>query len=338
MAEGRADRVFERPDRAPAAVATPIPEVFVVKTASAPETGELLDRLQREDPAATVFVAPPRAALARTSGASATATAAPMDHWGMAAIGPHLGGVDASTVTVAVVDTGVDRHHPDLAGAIDDYVNFCTHETDQALNGHGTHVCGIIAGTGHPPWAMRGVCNARLVVFKGLAEIHEATGYYRALRAAATRAKILNLSLGGIDRDPVEELILEAALQDGVLVVAASGNDDDGTYPYYPAALPGVLAVGAVDSRSARAPFSNRGPHVALVAPGVQIWSTVPTYQSLLFKTATGYAPLDGTSMAAPFVGGMAARVAARLGTPDAGQIRDGIAHPAVSRPVHAHR
>jgi subtilisin family serine protease len=228
--------------------------------------------------------------------------------------------VDASSVLVAVVDTGVDVSHPDLAGVVADYINCCATEPDADTDGHGTHVCGILAGAGTPPDRMLGACNARLIVYKGLGRTYDATAYYRALGEAVLRAPIVNLSLGGPDHDPTEELLIGQALKANVLVVAASGNDgDDGSYPNFPAALPGVLAVGAVDEQLQRADFSNAGPHLALVAPGVEIWSTAPTVASGLFGRKTGYAPLSGTSMAAPFVSAVAARVAASgpgAGTP----------------------
>lgn len=244
----------------------------------------------------------------------------------MQAIGIDACTVDASSVRVAVVDTGVDRTHPDLQGVIDEYINCCDDETDDDIQGHGTHVCGILAGAGQPPGGMCGASNARLLVLKGLAVQYNATSYYRALGQAFQRASILNLSLGGPDHDPVEEVLIQQALGAGALIVAASGNEnDDGSYPNYPANLSGVLAVGAMNPARGKASFSNAGPHVALIAPGEDIWSTVPTKPSGIFKSQMLYAPCSGTSMATPFVTAVAARLAAASGTFIAQQVRDNL-------------
>lgn len=286
------------------------PAIHVVAGPGGHETEYLLRELQHENPLARVYLAPPRWPQHRGTGAFGGVGPVPMDHWGMRMAGvdtPH----DASSIQVAVVDTGVDRSHPDLAAAIDDYVNCCNGESDEDFQQHGTHVCGILAGAGQPPAGMRGASNARLLVFKGLARQYDATAYYRALGSAFARAPIVNLSLGGPDFDPAEELLIRQALAARVLVVAASGNDgDDGSRPNYPAHLDGVVAVGAIDSSGRKAGFSNAGPHLALVAPGVEVWSTVPTGPSPAAGAAP-YAPLSGTSMAAPFVSAVAARVAA---------------------------
>jgi subtilisin family serine protease len=245
-----------------------------------------------------------------------------MRHWGRTAIKAHEIHLDASGVTVAIVDSGVDRGHPDLAAAIEDYVNK-TAEGPQDKTGHGTHVCGIIAGRGTEPDGMPGVSNARLIVFKALVEPHDPHAYYEALGDAIDRAQVINLSLGGPDEDPTENILIEYAIEQGVTVVAAMGNDGV-DIPHYPAALPGVIAVGAVDEALERADFSNIGNHIRLVAPGVQIWSTTPK-QSSLFGATTGYASCNGTSMATPFVSGTVALLLAG-GPRSPAQIKDALA------------
>jgi subtilisin family serine protease len=326
---GRAERVFDGAERgamASANRALDLPEFVAVGAQDEREARDLLQRLQADQPAATVYVAPPRHVLARASGARAAAAAATPTHWGMTALGLANPSIDASGITIAVVDTGVDLEHPDLKDAVDDYVNY-TRDPDRDQDGHGTHVCGIVAATGSLPAGMRGVSNARLLVFKGLGKRYSARNYYRALRAACTRARIVNLSLGGAYHDPGEQVIIDQALRRGTLVIAAMGNEFDvGNATNYPAALAGVLAVGAVDSKFAHASFSNTGTHIALVAPGVDIWSTAPTHRSGTFGAKTAYAPCDGTSMAAPFVTGVVALLAASATDAwDAQAIRDKI-------------
>lgn len=324
--EGRAEPVFQAGRKAQAASLV-LPKVYTVKTLGEAQTRDVFETLTDDMSTATVYVAPPRSVLVRAPGADMGAQSSNIMHWGMQYVAADADAVDASDIAIAVVDTGVDRAHPDLVNAIDDYVNFCQDESEDDVQGHGTHVCGIIAATGQPPGGMKGACNARLHVFKGMGVKYSATDYYRALGAALERAKIVNLSLGGPDHDPAEELIIQQGLDSGALVIAASGNDgDDGDYPNYPASLKGVLAVGAIDEQGLRADFSNAGPHLSLVAPGVDIWSTVPTKASSLFKKKSGYAPCSGTSMATPFVTAMAARVAAQHpGASPAATIRDNI-------------
>ena len=103
--------------------------------------------------------------------------------------------------------------------------------------------------------------------------------YYRALRYVIGKAQVLNLSLGG-EKDPAEIDVLHDVIAAGVVVVAAMGNEhDEGNPTEYPAAIPEVCAVGATDELDKRAGFSNTGRHIDLMAPGVSILSTTPTFR-----------------------------------------------------------
>jgi subtilisin family serine protease len=170
------------------------------------------------------------------------------------------------------------------------------------VQGHGTHVIGILAALRNNGAGMSGLCQSRRVMSLKALGPYDGPGYYRAIRHATTNgAKVINLSLGGA-HDPTEELLIQQAIARGVVVVAAMGNDADrGNPTSYPAALPGVVAVGATDELDRRAEFSQFGPHITLVAPGVNILSTVPTYPTSLAST-TLHEAWHGTSMAAPFV------------------------------------
>jgi subtilisin family serine protease len=225
--------------------------------------------------------------------------------WGLTAI--ELAGAHAlvdfketSNIIVAVIDSGVDSDHPDLKGIFVEEVNFTTGPTKDT-KGHGTHVSGIIAALRNNKVGISGVCQSRnLMSLKALSP-YSGTGYYNALRHAVDKgAKVINLSLGGFSQDLTEITLIKRALKKGVIVVAAMGNEDT-TKPSYPAAIPGVIAVGASTEVDGHASFSNRGAHIHLVAPGVNILSTVPTYPSPDAKT-THYDSWDGTSMATPFV------------------------------------
>lgn len=307
-----------------ASASAPLPRVFAVDAKDERTARQLLEHLTSENPSATVYVAPPRSlqprnSQARVSGARAAPGPTPPKsraHWGMKMAGVDALAIDASEVRVAVVDSGVDSAHPDLKDAIEHYENF-TGETDRDQSGHGTHVCGIIAARGDPATGMKGVSNAKLLVYKGLGKVYKPDFYFQALQKAVdSKAVVVNLSLGGSDEDPLETVLIRRAIRNGKTVIAAMGNDFElGNPIYYPASIEGVIAVGAVDAALARGSFSNTGPHITLVAPGVKILSTAPTAPSDLFGKQTLLGELDGTSMAAPFVTGVAALLAAQSGT-----------------------
>ncbi|HEV8240210.1 MAG TPA: S8 family serine peptidase [Thermoanaerobaculia bacterium] len=240
--------------------------------------------------------------------------------WSHAAIHIHearqrAGFRDAADVLVAVVDSGIDRQHPDLAAAIEHFVNFLAPaEDDRDYKGHGTHVAGIIAAVINNSIGIAGLCKARLAVLKALPRGGDwnAAAYYRALaHPIDLQAKVVNLSLGG-SFDPGEEDVIRDLLDAGIVVVAAMGNEfEEGNATSYPAAYPGVIAVGATDEADRRASFSCTGPHIALMAPGERILSTVPTYPSELAAT-TSYDSWPGTSMATPHVVAAAALLLAK--------------------------
>jgi subtilisin family serine protease len=206
---------------------------------------------------------------------------------------------DAAGQVVAVLDSGAQLDHPDLRGALvagRDLVD--GDHVPQDDNGHGTHVAGIAAavagnGRGVAGVALRGrVMPVRVLDAKGGGSSSAvAEGILWAVDNGAT---VVNLSLGGPKRDSVLEKAVEYALSRGVPVVAAAGNTAlDGDPVNYPAALPGVIAVGAVDSKDTRPSFSSTGDHLSLVAPGVSVLSTT---------LGSSYGPMTGTSMAAPHV------------------------------------
>jgi subtilisin family serine protease len=217
-------------------------------------------------------------------------------------------GVDnpLSDVVVAVVDTGVYRH-PELASALMPGHNFTdspggvSDTTDR--EGHGTHVAGTIAadaGSG-----VEGIAyGARILPVKVLGD--NGSGYDSwvangILWAADHGADVINMSLGGAGYSSIEESAVAYARSKGVTVIAAAGNDNSSA-TFSPAALPGVVAVSAVDQNRAKAWFSNYGSYVDVAAPGVDILST---YNDNWFVY------MSGTSMASPHVAGVAALIKA---------------------------
>jgi len=151
--------------------------------------------------------------------------------------------------------------------------------------------------------------------------------YLDALRLARDAdLKVLNLSIGGTASSRVETLLFRRLEEAGVVVVAAMGNEFlDGNPTEYPAAYPTVFAVGAIAENLRRASFSNTGRHIAIVAPGVSILSTLPTLGSP-YLDETGYAAWSGTSMATPHVTAAAALVAAKYPSMKPAEIKSRLA------------
>jgi subtilisin family serine protease len=233
----------------------------------------------------------------------------------------------ASSVIVAIVDSGIDTSHPDFSGRLLPGRHFYISGTSDVVNnadvtddiGHGTHVAGIAVATGNNATGVAGVAwGVKILPVKVLDNGYGTTatvvaGIDYAVQAGA---KVINLSLGGPSDSPTLAAAIAKAYSQGVLVVVAAGNcGDPSTYQYnncnnipdatyYPAADADVLAVGASDEKDARASFSNYGPYVDVVAPGVAIYSTWPTYS--VPGSFYNYAYDNGTSMSAPFVSGLA--------------------------------
>jgi subtilisin family serine protease len=206
--------------------------------------------------------------------------------------------------TVAVVDTGVDSTHPDLAGQIlsggYDYVDDDSVPQDGA--GHGTHVAGTIAAVANNSIGVAGVApGAKILPVRVLDNTGNGWMSDVALGivyATDHGADVINLSLGGASGSFAVEDALTYARANDVLVYCASGNENT-AFLSYPAAYSTCEAVGATNQSDARASFSNYGTGLDIVAPGVDIMSTVPG----------GYTTSSGTSMATP----MASAVAAQL-------------------------
>jgi len=192
-------------------------------------------------------------------------------------------------------------------------------------------VCGIIAATANNAAGITGIANCRLAVWKVFDDSPAEDGefyvdgvrYLQALRAvelAGVRA--LNLSLGGTASSNTETILFGRLQRAGVTVVAAMGNEfDQGNPTEYPAAYDGVVSVGAVGETRERAPFSNTGRHIDIVAPGANVFSTLPARRSA-YRDEVDYAAWDGTSMATPHVAAAAALVAAKFPTKTSDQVR----------------
>lgn len=210
---------------------------------------------------------------------------------------------DENTV-VAVIDTGVDLAHADLRGRLSEGINFISPGDDPMDDvGHGTHVAGVISATVNNAEGVAGMTwYDRVMPIKVLDATGAGSAYAVAqgiIWATDNGAKVINLSLGNYARSAFLHDAVRYAFEHDVVLVAATGNDNT-DQPGYPAAYPEVFAVSATDDRMRLAGFSNYGPYVDVVAPGVSIASTYPDSQ---------YAALSGTSMASPHVAALAALI-----------------------------
>ncbi|MEU2424147.1 S8 family serine peptidase [Streptomyces sp. NPDC007851] len=235
-------------------------------------------------------------------------------------------GYDGTGVKVAVLDSGVDEDHPDLAGQVIAERNFSGSPDIEDHFGHGTHVASVVAGTGaESGGTYKGVApGAKILDGKVLNDsgAGEESGVLAGMEwAVAQGADIVNLSLGGADTpgdDPVEEAIDRLSAETGTLFVVAAGNEGPGEHTVdTPGSAAAALTVGAVDKADRLADFSGRGPRVGdsgvkpdLTAPGVAITAAAAPGSVLEAEYPSdipGYITLDGTSMATPHVAGAAA-------------------------------
>ncbi len=214
-----------------------------------------------------------------------------------------------SGVKIAIIDTGIMSTHEDLVGSVVGGYNFVADNyayTDD--NGHGTHVAGIAAArTGNGIGIAGAAGQASLLAAKALDAQGRGTDgdLADAIRWSVDQgAGVINMSLTSPEYSTVIAEAVKYAEARNVIVVAAAGNDGCNQISF-PAALPGVVSVGAIDSAGVWAAFSNAAPELDMAAPGVGIWSTV-RYMAFPFEN-NWYAKFDGTSMAAPHVAGSAA-------------------------------
>lgn len=224
--------------------------------------------------------------------------------WALATIGADQAWerTRGTGVTIAVLDTGVDYIHPDLAGRIDLGRDFVGKDDDPMdVQGHGTHVSGIVAANADDGFGVAGVApGARVLAVRVLDE--QGAGNYSTVAdgivyAAKRGAKVINLSLGGPERSELLHAAIDYAAARGAIVTCATGNDGARAIGY-PARYESCLAVGASDVSDSVADFSNQGAGIDLVAPGAGILSST---------MGGSHDSWDGTSMATPYAAGVAA-------------------------------
>ncbi len=246
------------------------------------------------------------------------------------------GHLDATGVTVAVIDTGVSGNHPDLQPLLPDGrqrvatgVTYLTHHPhlegtpgNVDPHGHGTHAAGVVAAARDNGVGVAGLApGAQILPVRAL----DAQGQGNTLDVAdgiyfahLMGADVISLSLSGPGNDPYLSSALAHVTTDWsrgkppTVVVAAAGNAGVDSPVLYPAGYSSTIAVGASNSTDRVAAFSSRGNHLNVAAPGVNIVSTWPVGRGCQRQPSAGYCSLDGTSMATPHVAAVAALLRSR--------------------------
>jgi thermitase len=203
----------------------------------------------------------------------------------------------SSDIIIAIIDTGVDTTHPDLAA------NIVPGGFTGDWYGHGTHCAGIAAAVTNNGIGVAGVArNCKIMPFLAMGPlglIAEFLITYDIINATRNGADVISMSLGGLSEGILMKRAIDYADLHGVVIVAAAGNDDTNV-PIYPAGNPKVIAVGATDYYDKRTFFSSYGGWVDVSAPGLYINST---------WVGGDYLVASGTSMATPHVAGLAALI-----------------------------
>lgn len=210
-------------------------------------------------------------------------------------------------IKVAVLDTGVDTDHPDLAAALLATKDF-TGDGIEDANGHGTHTAGVI-GARLNNFGFVGVApKCALLIGKVLAD--NGSGSYQWITqgidwAVEQGANIISMSLGGPSTTTSLHRAIHEALAKNVAIICAAGNDGSISRNGigYPGRYGSVITIAAHDRNGNRAGFSSQGGEIDFMSPGTDIWST--------YKDG-GYASLSGTSMATPFAAGLSALILAK--------------------------
>jgi subtilisin family serine protease len=210
---------------------------------------------------------------------------------------------DGANVRVAVIDSGIDIGHPELAGSILD--SWDALDSKEGPHFHGTGVAGAIAAHGH---LMGSAPAAKIIAIRafGVVQNSAESSSFIILRsldhAASLHAQIVNMSFAG-PKDALIERGVAAMAAQGIVMIAAAGNAGPKSPPLYPAANPNVIAVSGTDAQDRLFSASNRGNYIALAAPGNEIPLAAPDAK---------YDVKSGTSFSGAFVSGIAALVLQR--------------------------
>jgi len=204
-------------------------------------------------------------------------------------------------ILVAILDTGIDQNHEDLKGKVVAEVSFTDSPTPNDIYGHGTHIAGIIAANSNNGVGIAGMApgsqlmNVKVANDKGRCQ---ASAVVKGIIWAVNNgANVINISVELEEPSPELEGAVNYAWSQGVVIVAAAGNEGSQS-PVYPACYENCIAVAATRQDDTLAPLSNYGDWVDIAAPGFNIYSTLPD---------NSYGYKSGTSFASAYVSGLAA-------------------------------
>ncbi|TNE48841.1 MAG: subtilisin Carlsberg [Deltaproteobacteria bacterium] len=226
--------------------------------------------------------------------------------WGIKSLGiPDIWkDTQGDDIKVAVLDTGIAQAHPDLKDTIVASKDFTGGDNPQDGNGHGSHCSGIVAARANNVGVVGVAPKAQIIAGKVLSDGGYGTiewivnGIYWAHEQGAD---IISMSLGSRYPDENLEKAIRHVIDNGRIVIAAAGNDGSGSNTInYPGAYEDVICVGSINSDKERSDFSSTGPNITIMAPGEDVLSCYPPDQ---------YATFSGTSMATPFIAGVAALI-----------------------------
>jgi subtilisin family serine protease len=302
-------------------------ELGVAVVNAGPEQVSRLNRAAAE-PGPISVVEPERVVHAIAVEASALEAAAVDESrftWGVQAVGANLSNATGAGIRVAVLDTGVDKTHPDLAGRTLVTSSFVNGEDVQDGHGHGTHCIGTSCGPRTPQTSPGYGIAHQAEIYAGKVLGNRGSGDDGGILAGISWAitngcAVVSMSLGadvapGTPYSQVYEQAAQRAMSRGTLIIAAAGNASDRRNGRiapvgHPANCPSVMAIAAIDVQRGIAPFSSGTVDVIgqvdLAAPGVDVHSSWPM--------PTRYRRISGTSMATPHVSGVAALIAQQTG------------------------
>lgn len=232
------------------------------------------------------------------------------NQWGMVKVqAPEAWDIShgSQSAKIAILDTGIDNDHEDLAAKVVARVNFTTAASDDDFYGHGTHVAGIASAITNNSTGVAGLgYEASLMSVKVLDD--SGMGYNSWVAnginwAADNGARVINMSLGGPGSSTTLKNAVDYAWSKGVVLACAAGNSGNSS-PTYPAYYSNCLATAATDANDQKASWSSYGSWVDVAAPGVNIFSTFPNHANKIGKNNYDYG--SGTSMATPHVAGLA--------------------------------
>jgi hypothetical protein len=250
------------------------------------------------------------------------------EQWWLPAVGADRVEPPGPGKLLTVVDSGIDAAHPEFAGRPDLRLLNEQRLAPQESEFHGTAVASVAAAPRNGVGIEGIYPAAALASWDVTPQSSISSGLVIAgiSAAAGLGPGVINLSIGGDERSPLEELTVRDAVARGSIVVAASGNDRDrGDRPNFPASLPHVFTVGAVGPSGAVSPFSSTSAGMDVVAPGEDVIAAVPG-----FVAAGGFAYVDGTSFASPIAAAALAWVWTARPELDASQVFELVRRSAV--------